>query len=139
MILIKRNVERLLFNGKWNNFSYRCIMPRTSYIQWDELDFYSAISLKQQSCITLLTWWYNKCVPSMQCNSLTAIHLVCQESISLFPWQHPVQINLHVLWCRWNQPKYLSKKSVLSTFRNWYLGKLWNTIVDTLYLYVYGV
>lgn len=60
------------------------------------------------------TWGNNKGISLQKFNFLAAFHMVCQENVSLFSWEHPVGVYVNVLLCWWNQPEYfLSMQDVV--------------------------
>lgn len=56
----------------------------------------------------------NKGISLQEFNLLAAFHVVCQEDVPLFSWEHPVGVYVYVLLCRWNQPEhFLSMQDVV--------------------------
>lgn len=56
----------------------------------------------------------NKGISLQEFNLLAAFHVVCQENVPLFSWEHPVGVYVYVLLCWWNQPEhFLSVQDVV--------------------------
>ncbi len=55
----------------------------------------------------MCTWGDHECVALLQFNPLAHRGFIAEKDVPLFPWQHPVLIELQVLRCGRDQPEHL--------------------------------
>ena len=76
-------------------------------LTWRDDEGVTRLTWRDDEGVTRLTWGDDEGVTSLEAQHLTLVHVVRQKVVALLGGQHPVDVALHVVVGRRDQPEHL--------------------------------